>query len=211
VYLPHHFAVDDEDQIRAFVAAARVAQFVTVAPDGAPVASLLPVIWDGDTVLAHMARANPQWSSIADGAAGLMIVSGPDAYISPAWYPSKAEHGRVVPTWNYSAVHLTGPVAVHQDPEWLRTMVTRLTDRHESPRDDPWSVSDAPERYVDGQLRAIVGISLSVTRVDAKAKMSQNRSEPDRVGAINGLLTEGGPGAGPVAAIMAAGGLAPKV
>ena len=183
-------AVEDETQIREFVAAARVAQFVTVNTDGTPVATLLPVLWEGSRVLAHLARANPQWRSIGPDTTGLMIVSGPDAYISPAWYPAKAEHGRVVPTWNYSAVHLTGPVTVHTDPAWLLDMVSRLTDRHESGRSDPWSVADAPERYRDGQLQAIVGIELIAQRVEAKAKMSQNRSDADREGAIAGLRAD---------------------
>lgn len=191
MYVPHFNAVNDQTQIREFVAAARVAQFVTVDADGTPLATLLPIIWDGDTVLAHLAKANPQWRSIGPDSTGLMIVSGPDAYISPAWYASKAEHGRVVPTWNYSAVHLTGPVRIHPDPEWLLDMVSRLTDRHEGGRAEPWSVSDAPERYRDGQLRAIVGIELSVHRVEAKAKMSQNRSDADREGAIAGLRAGG--------------------
>lgn len=209
MYIPHFNAVDDEAQVRAFVAAARVAQFVTVDADGTPLATLLPIIWDGDTVLAHMAKANPQWQSIAPGAPGLAIVSGPDAYISPAWYPSKAEHGRVVPTWNYTAVHLTGPVTVHRGAEWLLTMVSRLTDRHESGRPQPWAVADAPERYRDGQLRAIVGIELQVVRVEAKAKLSQNRSDADREGAIAGLRAEGGSAEAAVAADMTSGRLVP--
>jgi transcriptional regulator len=210
VYVPHPTVVDDEDQVRRFVAAARIAQFVTVDADGTPLATLVPIIWDGDTVLAHLAKANPQWRSIAPGGTGLVIVTGPDAYISPAWYPSKAEHGRVVPTWNYSAVHLTGPVTVHRDPAWLLDMVSRLTDRHESDRsDDPWAVSDAPERYRNGQLRAIVGIELTVARVEAKAKMSQNRSAADRDGAIAGLRAGGAPGDAAVADAMTAGTLMP--
>ena len=115
----------------------------------------------------------------------------------------------MVPTWNYSAVHLTGTVTVHQDPEWLLAMVSRLTDRHEAGRPDPWSVSDAPERYRTGQLRAIVGIELVVARVEAKAKMSQNRSDADREGAIAGLRTEGGPMERAVADTIAAGTLVP--
>jgi transcriptional regulator len=190
VYVPHFNSVEDETQIRAFVESARVAQFVTVNADGTPVATLVPVLWDGSRVLAHLAKANPQWRSIGPHTTGLMIVSGPDAYISPAWYPAKAEHGRVVPTWNYSAVHLTGPVTVHIDPAWLLGLVSRLTDWHESGRSDPWSVADAPERYRDGQLRAIVGIELTVHSVEAKAKMSQNRSDADREGAIAGLRAD---------------------
>ena len=120
------------------------------------------------------------------------MVAGPQAYVSPAWYASKAEHGRVVPTWNYTAVHFSGRVEVHDDPEWVRDAVTRLTDLNEHRRELPWSVTDAPERYVEKQLRAIVGIELSIERVEGKAKLSQNRSEQDQAGVVDGLRSEGG-------------------
>lgn len=209
MYVPHFNAVDDELQIRAFVRAANVAQWVTVDADGSPLATLLPVIWAGDRLLTHLARANPQWQSIRPGSTGLAIVSGPDAYISPGWYAAKAEHGRVVPTWNYTAVHLTGPMTVHHDPEWLLGMVSALTDRYESDRSAPWAVSDAPERYLAGQLKAIVGIELQVQRIEGKAKLSQNRSEADRAGVIAGLRAEDDRGAEMVAEAMAAGTMAP--
>jgi transcriptional regulator len=207
VYIPHANAVDDLGDVRAFVAAVRVAQLVTVDVDGTPLATLLPVMWEGDRLIAHLAKANPQWRSIGPSTIGLAIVTGPDAYISPSWYPSKAEHGRAVPTWNYSAVHLTGPVALHHEPEWLRDAVTRLTDTHEAGREHPWAVTDAPERYTAGQLRAIVGIELSVTTIEAKAKLSQNRSEVDRAGVIAGLDAEPDAAAHAVAAAMTAGRL----
>ncbi len=125
-------------------------------------------------------------------------MAGPQAYISPSWYAAKAEHGRVVPTWNYSSVHLTGTVTVHDDPEWVRDAVTRLTDRHEQPRAEPWAVTDAPETYVDKNLKAIVGIELTVAKVEAKAKLSQNRSEDDQAGVVAGLAADGAdPAAGP--------------
>ncbi len=129
---------------------------------------------------------------------------GPQAYISPSWYESKARHGRVVPTWNYEAVHLTGSIAFHQDPEWLRGFVTRLTRRHESGRAHPWAVSDAPPEYIDGQLRAIVGVELTITAIEAKQKLSQNRSGSDRTGVVAGLGGEPGPGPAAIAAAMAA-------
>lgn len=207
VYIPHVNAVDDIADIKAFVAAARVAQLVTVDGDGTPMATLLPVIWDGDRLIAHVSRANPQWRSIGPSTSGLAIVTGPDAYISPSWYPSKAEHGRAVPTWNYSAVHLTGPVTVHHEPEWLRDAVTRLTDVHEAGREHPWAVTDAPERYTTGQLRAIVGIELAVARIEAKSKMSQNRSEADRAGVVAGLRAEPGVAAHAVADAVVSGRL----
>ena len=126
MYTPSFNRIDDEEQIRRFVAAARSAEFVTVDPDGLPVATLLPIMWDGGVVLAHMARANPQWKTIKPDSPALLICSGPEAYISPSWYAAKAEHGRVVPTWNYSAVHLSSTVRVHEDRDRLRAVVTRL-------------------------------------------------------------------------------------
>ncbi len=132
----------------------------------------------------------------------LLICSGPEAYISPSWYAAKAEHGRVVPTWNYSAVHLSGTVRVHQDREWLRYAVNRLTGMHENGRSDPWQPSDAPENYIEGQLAGIVGLEITVTRVEGKAKLSQNRSAADRRGVISGLLSEDHYPAAEVAAAM---------
>jgi transcriptional regulator len=137
------------------------------------------------------------------GGPALAVVTGAQAYVSPAWYASKAEHGRVVPTWNYSAVHFTGRVQVHHDTDWLRAAVTRLTDLHEGRRDEPWSVADAPTRYVDGQLRGIVGIEMTLERVEAKAKLSQNRSAEDRAGVIDGLRREGGATGRAMADVMA--------
>ena len=123
--------------------------------------------------------------------AALAIVTDAEAYVSPAWYASKAEHGRVVPTWNYSAVHFTGRVRRHEDPEWLRRAVTLLTEQHESDRAESWAVTDAPATYIDKQLRAIVGLEVTIERVEAKAKLSQNRSEEDRAGVVAGLRAEG--------------------
>ena len=221
MYLPRHFTLTDMAQIAAFVNAAESADLVTF--DGTkPVSTLLPVIWDwpawrtaeqgdgngrasgGDEadfgrVLGHIAIANDQWKTALPGAQALAIVHGPQAYISPAWYESKMRHGRVVPTWNYEAVHLSGPLAFHHDPEWLRAFVTRLTISHESGREHPWAVTDAPPEYIDGQLRAIVGVELTVTSIEAKQKLSQNRSELDREGVVAGLRGEQGPGPAAIA------------
>jgi transcriptional regulator len=204
VYVPRHFAVDDLTEVRAMVRAVHVGQLVTVGPDGTPDASLLPVLWDGDEVVVHLARANEHWRRITSHSPGLVVVTGPDAYITPRWYASKREHGRVVPTWNYSAVHLRGPVTVHDDPEWLRQAVTRLTDHHEArtAEGDGWRVDDAPARFVDGQLKAIVGVSMVVTDVDAKAKLSQNRSDADQAGVVDGLAQSADLGAAAVRAAM---------
>lgn len=190
MYNPPFNTVEDEHEIRAMVAAARAAWLVTVGPDGVPVATLLPIMWRGDTVIAHLAKANPQWRTIAVDAPGLLIAGGSEAYISPSWYAAKAEHGKVVPTWNYSAVHLTGTVRVHEDSGWLRNAVTELTDSYEGNRSDRWHVTDAPATYVEGQLNGIVGVEFTVTRVEGKAKFSQNRSEADQRGVIAGLRAE---------------------
>jgi transcriptional regulator len=212
VYVPRHFCVTDLAAIAAFVDAAGAADLVTF--DGArPVATLIPVIWDRPPgygehaagpesggygrLLGHLALANTQWQTAEPGALALAIVHGPQAYVSPSWYESKARHGRVVPTWNYQAVHLTGPLAVHRDPEWLRTLVSRLTRRHESRSPRPWAVTDAPPEYVDGQLKAIVGVELTIMAVEASDKLSQNRSRLDQAGVVAGL--RGQPGAGPTA------------
>ena len=204
MYTPRFNQVDDEEEIRALVTAARTAWFVTTGHDGLPVATLLPILWRGDTVIAHMARANRQWRHLPPHAPALLIVTGPDAYVSPNWYRAKAEHGKVVPTWNYSAVHLSGTTVVHSDAEWLRRAVTALTEAHESGREHPWAVTDAPADYIDMQLSGIVGIEIHVTKVEGKEKFSQNRSEADRRGVIDGLTGEPLPGAAAVAAAMRA-------
>ena len=191
MYIPH-FNTMDEPDVRHLVAAAGSAELVTVGPEGYPSSTLLPVVWDGERLILHMARANPHWKSIEPGAPALAIVTGPQAYVSPAWYPSKDEHGRVVPTWNYTAVHFTGRVEVHQDAGWLLDAVTHLTTLNEQRRDDPWSVTDAPERYIEKQLRAIVGVDFSIENVEGKAKLSQNRSAEDHAGVVDGLRREGG-------------------
>jgi len=185
-YVPRFNQMPD-DEVRGFVAAVGTAQLVTVAADGAPDATFLPVLWQGDRLVGHLARANPHWKAVVDGSPALAVVTGPDAYVSPSFYATKREHGKVVPTWNYSAVHLRGPVRVVDDPAWLRELVGALTDHHEASRDQPWAVEDAPATYVEKQLRAIVGVEMAVESVEAKAKLSQNRSEEDRAGVVAGL------------------------
>lgn len=130
----------------------------------------MPVLWSKDRLIFHMALANPHWRTIEDDAPALAIVTGAETYISPSWYATKAEHGRVVPTWNYSAIHFTGRVTVRRAAEWLEEAVTSLTDHHERRREEPWSVADAPESFVAQQLKAVVGIEFSITAVEAKAK-----------------------------------------
>ena len=195
MYVPHFNALDDEPAIRRMVAEIGSAQLVTTGPDGYPLATLLPVVWRADTVVAHFARANPHWTAIGPDQPALLVVTGPQAYISPSWYAAKAEHGRVVPTWNYSVVQLTGRATVHDDVDWLRGVVDELVEHHEGHRAAPWRSTDAPEKYVRGQLRAVVGLEVVVERVEAKAKLSQNRSDADRAGVVAGLLAEDSPAA----------------
>ncbi len=189
MYIPPFNAVSSPDDVRAMVAAVGSGELVTVDAGGYPVSTLLPVLWRGDSVTAHFARANPHWRGIGPDSPALLVVTGPQAYVSPSWYAAKAEHGRVVPTWNYSAVQLSGRVRVHDEVEWVRAMVTRLTERHESPLATPWGVDDAPAAYLEAQLRGIVGVELTVERVEGKAKLSQNRSVTDREGVVTGLLS----------------------
>lgn len=202
MYVPRFNAMEDPDEIRAFVAAVGSAELVTVGADGYPRATLLPVVWHEDRVIVHFARANPHWREIDDDAPVLLVCRGPQAYVSPSWYATKAEHGRVVPTWNYSAVQIRGRIRIHDDAAWVREAVTLLTDQHEQHRAEPWQVRDAPERYVDKELKAIVGAEVLVETVAAKAKLSQNRSDADRAGVVTGLEAEGTPGATAVAEQM---------
>lgn len=199
MYIPRHNLIKNEADIRTMVASVRTAWFVTVDANGMPQATFLPIIWRQNTVVMHMARANRQWRALAPDSPALIIVTGPDAYISPSWYEQKRIDGRVVPTWDYSAVHLTGTATAHEDPEWLRTAVTELTDAHETERDHPWAVTDAPADHIDFELSGIVGIEVAVTRVEGKAKLNQNYSEADRRGAIDGLSHEPFPDASVIA------------
>lgn len=190
LYIPHFNRMDPDD-VRPFVADVGTATWVTVGADGHPDATFLPVLWRGDTLVGHLARANHHWRRMVEGSDGLAVVAGADSYVSPSWYATKREHGRVVPTWNYETVHLRGQVRVVDDPAWLLELVTALTDHHESPREEPWRVTDAPEDYVTKLLRAIVGVELRVDSVEAKAKLSQNRSAEDRAGVLAGLRADG--------------------
>ena len=186
MYRPAPNVVDDETGWQ-ILARARAGHLVT-AEEGSLDATFLPFLVDVDArrVLAHFARANPQWRS-ADGARGLLIASGADAYISPSYYATKRETGKVVPTWNYTVVHVHGVLRVHDDDDWLRDLVSRLTDLHERGREEPWAITDAPAEYIDRNLKAIVGVELVVDRLEAKRKLSQNRSTEDIAGVVDGL------------------------
>jgi len=143
------------------------------------------------TLFGHVARGNSQWRESQQGAEGLAVFLGPDAYISPTWYQTKKETGKVVPTWNYVAIHVRGPVTFFEDPERLREVVTKLTERHEAGSGDPWEVTDAPPDYIQGELRSIVGFEMPIARIEGKWKMGQNRPKADIEGAIAGLKERG--------------------
>lgn len=191
MYTPRAFALDDLPEIQQLIQHTRLAQLVSVGEHGLQ-ASHLPLLLNPDegangTLYGHMAKANPQWRDLQNGAEALVIFAGADAYVSPAFYPAKAEHGKVVPTWNYLAVHAYGKAEVFTDAERLLAVVSALTDRHEGGRPQPWAVSDAPADYIDGMLKAIVGFALPIERVIGKRKLSQNRSQADINGVRNGL------------------------
>jgi transcriptional regulator len=193
VYLPGPFREDRIDVLHDAMRRARLATLVTMTPDGL-IASHVPMLLDPEpapygTLLGHLARPNPQ----ARGAVGeaLAIFQGPEAYITPSWYATKRATGKVVPTWNYVAIHAYGTAEFFHDRERLRHLVTRLTEREESQRAEPWAVTDAPADFIDGMLNGIVGFALPIARLEGKWKMSQNRPAEDRAGVIDGLQREG--------------------
>jgi transcriptional regulator len=191
MYNPPAFREDRPEALRALIEAARLVLLVSNGPAGVPEASHLPMVFEpGEgplgTLYGHLARANPHCGALAAGRA-LAVLLGPEAYVSPGLYPSKARNPRLVPTWNYVAVHAYGPVEFFQEPERLLDAVTRLTNRHEGSRAKPWAVTDAPEDFIATQLRGIVGVRIPVVRFEGKRKMSQNRPEADRVGVAQGL------------------------
>jgi transcriptional regulator len=201
MYQPAHgkFEVDDPAALLGELCAVVPATLVTHGSGGFR-ASILPMLFDRDDgahgmLRGHLARGNPQWreieASVAAGGDGageaLAIFDGPDAYVSPAWYEEKRLTGRVVPTWNYVTVQAHGTISTIHDPDWLIPHVGRLVARHEAGRPDPWSLTDAPEDYVRTQARAIVGLEIRIARLEAKEKLTQNRSVPDIDGTIGGL------------------------
>ena len=188
MYLPQHFRAD-EPQTQELLAGIRAADLVTATSEGMW-ATFLPLLYDGTSLLGHVARANAHWR-LAPVGESLAIIHGPDGYITPSWYLAKAEHGKVVPTWNYLVAHVYGELIVHDDVAWLEDVVRRLTTRHEADRAAPWSIEDAPRDYIDAQLQAIVGVELQITRIEAKAKLGVQRSDADVQAVIDGLAERG--------------------
>ena len=191
LYQPPAFREERPEVLRGLIRSARLAMLVSNGPDGVPDVTHLPLLLveEGSDafVIGHVARGNPHWRRLAEAGRALAVFPGVEAYVSPNWYASKAEHGKVVPTWNYEAVHAEGPVEIVEDAERLHGFVSRLTEAHEAAQPRPWSVGDAPAPFVAGQLRGIVGVSLRVERLVGKRKLSQNRAPADRDGAIAGL------------------------
>jgi transcriptional regulator len=191
MYTPKAFEVTDLPMLHAAMKQSELATLVTITTKGL-VATHLPMLLDetrGDygTLTGHVSRANVQWRETDPNAEALIIFLGLDTYVTPNWYPAKQETGRVVPTWNYSTIHAYGRIIFIEDPEWLRTMVTDLTRKHEASFPAPWKVTDAPAVYIDSQLKAIVGFEFQIVRLEGKQKFNQNRSEEDRLGVIEGL------------------------
>lgn len=190
MYIPPAFKDTELASIHATMRGARLANFVTCTASGL-ICTPLPLYLDereGEqgVIYGHLAKANAQWSE-APTCDALAIFNGPDAYVTPSWYESKKEHGKVVPTWNYLAVHAYGAVEFFEDADRLYDVITRLTDLYERPRATSWAVTDAPADFIKAQLRGIVGLRMPISRIDAKRKMSQNRSEADRAGVAAGL------------------------
>jgi len=192
MYTPRPFAVDDETA-RALLAEVEAAQLITATEIG-PLATMMPWVVDLDAgvLLGHVARPNPQWQTPWTGRA-LVLATGTNGYVSPSWYATKQETGRVVPTWDYVAVQVHGELVVHDDEAWVEDVVRRLTDRHEQRRAEPWQVDDAPRDYLEGQLRGIVGIEVRIEAIEVSVKMSQNKTDADRAGVAHGFDADGRP------------------
>ncbi|HVJ40038.1 MAG TPA: FMN-binding negative transcriptional regulator [Dongiaceae bacterium] len=200
MYLPTHFTETRTDRLQQAIASAGLATIVTMTAEGME-ASHIPLHYDPapaadgsaphGTLYGHVAKANPQWRQFRADLDALAIFQGPDAYITPSWYETKRETGKVVPTWNYVAIHAYGRLKAFDDPARLLDLVTRLTARRENGRAKAWSVQDAPADYIDAMLKGIVGLELPIARLEGKWKMSQNRNAADQAGVIAGLEAEG--------------------
>ena len=190
MYLPDKFVVRDVSELHALMRARRFAALVSAGPAGLYASHLPTVLKQEDShgvIECHLARANPHCQELGAVGEALMIFQGPESYITPNWYQTKADSGKVVPTWNYAVVHAYGRPEVKDDVEWLRRHVGELTAQQEQSEAKPWAVTDAPERYIDVMLRGIVGFRFVITRLEGKWKMSQNRENEDAQGVVSGL------------------------
>ena len=206
MYVPKHFEEPRVEVLHALIRACPLGALV-VPTAGGLVANHIPFEISPEpaplgTLRAHVARANPVWRDAAPGGEALVIFQGPDAYVSPAWYPTKKETGKVVPTWNYAVAHAYGPVRFIDDRTWLRAFVEMLTDRHEAGRPEPWKVTDAPGDFVDTLVGAIIGVEIPLTRLVGKWKVSQNRPAHDREGVAEALGRDGSDAAATMARLV---------
>jgi len=209
MYIPTAFKDDDLASLHRQIEGTRLAILVTHGPRGL-IANHVPLLLSPEqgpygTLYGHLAKANPQWQELAAGAEALLIFSGPDAYVSPSYYPSKAEHGQTVPTWNFLTVHAYGIPEVFHDAHRLRNLVSALTDKHEADRAKPWTLEEAPVEYIDKMLTAIVGFVVPISRLEGKRKLTQNRSAADIAGVRDGLAASAKPNENEVARLMRQG------
>lgn len=194
MYQPPHFRLEDRDELFAVIRDNPLGILVSAGAGGL-MANPLPFLLarneaGADVLRVHLARANPQWQALRDGAEALVIFQGGEHYVTPAWYQTKKETGKVVPTWNYVHVQVRGRVSVHDDPAFIGAQIAALTDEHEGRRAEPWAVTDAPEAFIAAQMRGIVGVEIAIDAVAGKYKLSQNRQEADFEGVIAGLAAE---------------------
>lgn len=201
MYIPGPFNETDEPAIWAMVERAPFALLITHGPEGVQ-ATHIPFLVDSERCLlaGHIARANPQ--PAVSGIEALVVFTGPNAYVSPNWYPTKARNGRAVPTWNYEAVHIHGRLSWRDEGDWKRTHLSAMSERFEGDFEQPWRLDDAPEDYVQAMFRGVIGVEIAIERIEAKRKLSQNQPEENRLGAVAGLEATGEAGAARVAALM---------
>lgn len=211
MYQPPIFREDRIDVLHGLLRTHPFGLVICVGEDGEPTANAIPLMLDPScgqkgTLRGHLARANPQRQALARAGRALVVFQGPYAYVTPSWYDSKQEHGKVVPTWNYAMVQARGSARIHEDPEWLRAQVGVLSDTHEANRAEPWAVSDAPESFISSQLKGIVGVEITIESLEGKWKVSQNRPLADRAGVAEGLLADGADGNAEMAGLVRAYG-----
>lgn len=197
MYQPPHFVETRLDVLHALIRAHPLGLLISNGIDG-PIANPLPFLLDADVgphgrLRAHLAKANPQWRSISENTEMpvLVVFQGADSYVTPSWYETKRETGKVVPTWNYAVVQVRGRARIVDDKEWLAGQIAELTARHEAPRAEPWQVTDAPASFIEAQIKGIIGLEIDITEISGKWKVSQNRPVADRVGVANGLEAGG--------------------
>lgn len=209
MYQPPHFQEDRPEILQGLMRSHPFASLIAIGKEGL-LANHFPLFLQVDdagygALQGHMAKANPLWSDYDPGSDVVAIFQGPQAYVTPSWYPSKTEHGKVVPTWNYAVVHAHGRLTVKDDADWLRAHLDALTATQEAGREAPWASTDAPAEFIEKQLKGIVGFEIAISRLEGKWKMSQNRAETDRLGVVSGLRAEGTEQAAEVARNVARG------